>query len=1075
MLNYKANYVIKCRNKFKFLILLIFITVILLNTISKADTIQGTYIYSEKLIDHSDDIWCLTFSQNNQWLASGSKDNTTKIWDTSDWSLIKTLTGHTDYVESLSFSSNNQWLASGSKDNTTIIWDTSDWGLSRTLTGHSDLVYSVAFSPDDQLLASASEDNTIKIWDTSNWNCIKNLSSDVENIAFSYNGNYLVADNDANESYELKIWDTSDWSLLRILTGHTDHILEIIFSQNNEWLASCSFDNIIKIWETSNWNSIVTLTGHSDIIYTLDFSPESNFLASGSEDDTIKIWDTSDWQNIKTLTNHTDDVRSVVFSPNNQWLVSGSCDDSIIIWAKDSDGDGYGDNSDDFPNNSKEWRDSDRDGYGDNSDEFPRNSKEWKDSDGDGIGDNSDFLVHINNYYFYAFMIFLFFIFVIITGFYVQKKSNQKRNALNNIESLRITYKKADSYKLDYDSNLFQNTISFYNKRKYLHAINEAKKAEEYIKPILSIYETISDSIEKTKNLLIKSSFENNDFLNMAIQEFQNGNYTDAMKHVEQAKAEIQENINLQNKARDSIKNAKNALNRAKEFTLIVKDDYLKKAVKAYEKCNYQTSINYANDIKKMAMDMLLLREESMEKISIVKNLINETKEFVDIVDLNKILNNAEQACKSKEFEKSLCLSQSLINKIKEIERETEPVISIILPKNLESKKWNRTKLTINNSGKANAKNILIKLTGRIETDLIPPIRLIKVGGSEIIEFGIASNYEGSIPIVIDLTYSRSHDNKKYHLNEKQWINVGVKSEIISKPVEIKILRETENFRGFIRLKAAIVNNSNSVITDVGFKIILDTKILRIDHIEPDYKISGEEIKFGNINRGEKKTVAIYLDPMMCTETFVDATATYKDLIGDIQIVKMVKKEVRIICPIFFTTDTANTALLKNLVTNILLHGDSKIYTIPKAFTPEQTFVLCKEVCCGRDIQFVREFNQIQPYIAEAWYYGVTKVHKHQIVIRLSVSKETNSIELFVASSVQEALTGLLAELGHDLSKKLKNKGMIVHQITNITIKDSIIQRSSLLFDKEGQGEINIEDSIILRSDLGNHNCKQDM
>ena len=32
--------------------------------------------------------------------------------------------------------------------------------------------------------------------------------------------------------------------------------------------------------------------------------------------------------------------------------------------------------------------DSDEDGYGDNSDEFPDDSTEWIDSDGDGVGDN---------------------------------------------------------------------------------------------------------------------------------------------------------------------------------------------------------------------------------------------------------------------------------------------------------------------------------------------------------------------------------------------------------------------------------------------------------------------------------------------------------------------------------------------------------------------------------------------------------------------------------------------------------------------------------------------------------------
>lgn len=56
----------------------------------------------------------------------------------------------------------------------------------------------------------------------------------------------------------------------------------------------------------------------------------------------------------------------------------------------DTDEDGVGDNSDAFPNDPTEWSDSDGDGVGDNSDVFPLDSSEWVDSDGDGTGDNSD-------------------------------------------------------------------------------------------------------------------------------------------------------------------------------------------------------------------------------------------------------------------------------------------------------------------------------------------------------------------------------------------------------------------------------------------------------------------------------------------------------------------------------------------------------------------------------------------------------------------------------------------------------------------------------------------------------------
>ena len=56
----------------------------------------------------------------------------------------------------------------------------------------------------------------------------------------------------------------------------------------------------------------------------------------------------------------------------------------------DTDGDGYSDAGDAFPNDASEWMDSDGDGVGDNTDIFPNDANETMDSDGDGVGDNGD-------------------------------------------------------------------------------------------------------------------------------------------------------------------------------------------------------------------------------------------------------------------------------------------------------------------------------------------------------------------------------------------------------------------------------------------------------------------------------------------------------------------------------------------------------------------------------------------------------------------------------------------------------------------------------------------------------------
>jgi WD40 repeat protein len=119
----------------------------------------------QTLEGHSHAVESVAFSPNSQLLASGSYDNTIKLWDPTTGELRQTLKGHSDRVLSVAFSPNSQLLASGSGDNTIKLWDSTTGELRQTLKGHSHTVESVAFSSNSQLLASGSYDRTIKLWD----------------------------------------------------------------------------------------------------------------------------------------------------------------------------------------------------------------------------------------------------------------------------------------------------------------------------------------------------------------------------------------------------------------------------------------------------------------------------------------------------------------------------------------------------------------------------------------------------------------------------------------------------------------------------------------------------------------------------------------------------------------------------------------------------------------------------------------------------------------------------------------------------------------------------------------------
>ncbi|MEW6499641.1 MAG: hypothetical protein AB1589_45335, partial [Cyanobacteriota bacterium] len=73
-------------------------------------------------------------------------------------------TGHTDTVNAVSFSPNSKLLATGSNDQTVKLWDPTTGKQIKTLTGHTNTVFAVSFSPDGKLLATAGADSTVKLW-----------------------------------------------------------------------------------------------------------------------------------------------------------------------------------------------------------------------------------------------------------------------------------------------------------------------------------------------------------------------------------------------------------------------------------------------------------------------------------------------------------------------------------------------------------------------------------------------------------------------------------------------------------------------------------------------------------------------------------------------------------------------------------------------------------------------------------------------------------------------------------------------------------------------------------------------
>ncbi|MBD2778559.1 protein kinase domain-containing protein [Iningainema tapete] len=293
------------------------------------------------LTAHAASVRSVAISPDGQTFASGSDDNTIKLWHLNSSSLICTLSsqsglfrGFATWFTSVAFSPQGNLLASGSLDKTIKIWDWGSGKQIRTMKGHSDSVYAIAISMDGQSLVSGSRDNMIKVWNLTKGQQIRNLSGHsnlVCALTISPDGQTLISGSRDNT---IKVWNLLSGKLLRTFTGHTDWVCGVAISPDGKMIVSASRDKTIQMWDLDSGTIIRTLTEHSDWVSAVAVSYQGDFLVSGSRDKTIKLWNMGNGQVIDTLSGHLEFINSVAISRDGKSIVSSSSDGAVKIWRR---------------------------------------------------------------------------------------------------------------------------------------------------------------------------------------------------------------------------------------------------------------------------------------------------------------------------------------------------------------------------------------------------------------------------------------------------------------------------------------------------------------------------------------------------------------------------------------------------------------------------------------------------------------------------------------------------------------------------------------------------------------------
>lgn len=177
------------------------------------------------------------------------------------------------------------------------------------MDNHLACINCIRWSNHGKYLSSAGDDKNLMVWQ---------LSGRINNYPSHLKSNNVFEPTNIEQ-----------WKCVATLNGHNGDILDLAWSSNDAYLASCSVDNMIIVWDANNFPQLITkILGHTGLVKGISWDPAGKYLASQSDDKSVRVWRTSDWREEAVIkepfkeSSGTTHVLRLNWSPDGQMLVS---------------------------------------------------------------------------------------------------------------------------------------------------------------------------------------------------------------------------------------------------------------------------------------------------------------------------------------------------------------------------------------------------------------------------------------------------------------------------------------------------------------------------------------------------------------------------------------------------------------------------------------------------------------------------------------------------------------------------------------------------------------------------------
>ena len=253
--------------------------------------------------------------------------------------------GHELAVVSVAISPDSNFVATGSKDKSAKLWDLNNGREIRSFLGHLMTVTSMEFSPDAKYLLTGSNDKTARLWEVETGKELFAVPSYddgiITDVAFDPLNRFFVTAGYSSSGFgdSAIVYDLKTRKVIVKIPIDPDKGsgkgIEIAISSDGKWIGLGKDNRKARIYKTTNWQKEYQFEfeeGYcggcgTDLVFSLD----NKFAYMASQRGPVKKYSLEEGKLLKVYEKETEELTGLAISSDGKKLARAT-EQGVVIW-----------------------------------------------------------------------------------------------------------------------------------------------------------------------------------------------------------------------------------------------------------------------------------------------------------------------------------------------------------------------------------------------------------------------------------------------------------------------------------------------------------------------------------------------------------------------------------------------------------------------------------------------------------------------------------------------------------------------------------------------------------------------